>query len=134
MSNLTLTQNDCYLTQFLCPRAGHTQTYLVDFQDVCTDFAARDLVYLLATFWTSEQRHPLEQELLQLYYRTLAQNGVTGFGFDTLLQDYRLMLTHMIFQPVWDFSYGANAAYWKPKMRCLTDAYVDLRCVDLLGA
>lgn len=134
LSGLTLTHNDCYLTQFLSPQTERTQTYLVDFQDVCTDFAARDLVYLLATFWTAEQRHRYERELLELYYRTLVQRGVAGYSFDELWQDYRLMLTYMMFQPVWDFSYGAAEAYWKPKMQCLTSAYDDLRCADLLGA
>lgn len=132
-SDMTLTHNDCYLTQFLCSQTERAQTYLVD-QDVCTDFAARDLVYLLATFWTTAQRHLYERGLLVLYYRTLVHRGVAGYSFDNLLQDYQLMLTYMMFHPVWDFSYRDDATYWRPKMQCLTSAYADLRCADLLGA
>lgn len=133
LSNLTVTHNDAYLTQFLCPKTEPLPTYLVDFQDVCTDFAARDLVYLLATFWTPEQRQLHERDLLRRYHRTLVHQGVTRYSFDNLLHDYRLMLNFMVFHPVWDASYGANAAYWRPKMACLTAAYVDWRCADLLA-
>jgi hypothetical protein len=54
LSGLSVTHNDCYLTQFLCPKEAAGETCLVDFQGACTDFAARDLVYLMATFWTRE--------------------------------------------------------------------------------
>lgn len=131
LSGLTLTHNDCYLTQFLCPRSGQAPTYLVDFQSVCTDFAARDLVYLIVTFWTREQRHLHERAVLAHYHQVLLEHGVVGYGMDQLFQDFRLMLIDMIFHPVWDTTYGAAPEYWQPKMKCLTNAYKDWQCREL---
>ncbi len=132
MSNLTLTHNDLYLTQFLSPKVASGPTYLVDFQSVCTDFAARDLVYLLATFWTREQWRRLERKLLSHYHQILTEHGVRGYSLETLFNDYRLALTDMIFHPLWDTTYGADALYWGPKLRCLLDAYEDWNCAELL--
>ena len=131
MSGLTLTHNDCYLVQFLSPKSGQTPTYVVDFQTVCTDFAARDLVYLMATFWTREQRQMRERGLLEHYHHLLNAHGVEGYSLETLFLDYRLMLIDMVFHPVWDTTYGADPGYWQPKLKCLTDAYRDWRCEEL---
>ncbi len=133
LSGLTLTHNDCYLTQFLCPKSGQTPTYLVDFQSACTDFAARDLVYLMATFWTREQRQRYERDVLTHYHQVLLDEGVKGYNLDQLFEDYRLMLIDMVFHPVWDTTYGADPTYWQPKMKCLTDAYRDWRCDELFA-
>lgn len=133
LANLTVTHNDCYLLQFLCPGPGGTATYLVDFQSVCTDFAARDLVYLMATFWTREQRAQHERGVLEHYHQALLAHGVMGFGLEQLIEDYRLMLIDMIFHPVWDTTYGADPAYWQPKLKCLTDAYQDWQCDELFN-
>ena len=132
LSNLTLTHNDCYLTQFLSPKTENGPTYLIDFQSVGTDFGARDLVYLLATFWTREQRQRYEYKLLEHYHHVLSSSGVTGYSLETLFADYRLALTDMIFLPVWDTTYGASPSYWKPKLECLINAYKDWNCVTLL--
>ena len=130
-SGLTLTHNDCYFVQFLSPKSGQMPTYLVDFQTVCTDFAARDLVYLMAAFWTREQRRLYERGVLERYHHLLSAHGVEGYSLETLLLDYRLMLIDMVFHPVWDTTYGADPSYWQPKLTCLTDAYRDWRCDEL---
>ena len=134
-SGLTLTHNDCYLTQFLCPKAksesAPAPTYLVDFQDACTDFAARDLVCLMATFWTREQRQRHERRVLEHYHTLLVDSGVRDYTLVALHQDYRLMLIDMIFHPIWDTTYGADPDYWRPKLECLTAAYQDWRCDKL---
>ena len=132
LSNLTLTHNDCYLTQFLSPKAEPGPTYLVDFQSVGTDFGARDLVYLMATFWTREQRQRYERKLLTKYHQGLVTYGATDYSLDTLFDDYRLALTDMIFLPLWDTTYGADKSYWWPKLECLLSAYQDWSCAALL--
>ena len=138
--NLTLTNGDCYFTQFLCHRehsavGKSTEVYLVDFQAASGNFGAYDLVYLLATFWTPEQRHAGEREeqLLRRYHEMLLANGVTGYTWEQLLTDYRLMVAYMVFDPVWDAVSGADESYWRPKLHCLTANYQDLKCVELAG-
>lgn len=131
LAGLTVTHNDCYLTQFLCSKSGQGETYLVDFQSSCTDFAAHDLVYLMATFWTREQRRVHERGVLEHYHRTLLECGVHDYSLEQLFEDYRLTLIDMIFHPVWDTTYGADPEYWRPKLKCLTDAYQDWQCDEL---
>ena len=78
--------------------------YLVDFDSVSANFGAYDLVYLMPTFWTRAQRQENDRELrlLERYQQALVARGLSGFSWETLLDDYRLMLTLMIFDPVWD--------------------------------
>ena len=47
------------------------------------------------------------------------------------MTDYRLMITLMIFVPMWDQTEGSDRDYWWLKMRCLTAAYQDLECAKL---
>ena len=135
LKNMTISQGDCYFTQFLCPKdpTNDHSTYLVDFQDSGANFPAFDLVYLLATFWTPEQRHyqNREEKLLRLYLSVLERSGVSGYSWDDLLTDYKLMLIIVMLVPVWDQSYGASKSYWWPEMKCLTDNFQDLNCAAL---
>ena len=133
---LTFSTGDCYLCQFFCPRDGAGQTYLFDFQDICADFPAVDPVFLFASFWTPEQRHEGDREIrmLRRYLERLHAHGVTGYTWDELSADYRLMLAALIFYPIWDAVNGSPRDYWWPKMNCLTAAYADWRCEELFDA
>jgi hypothetical protein len=134
-ANLTLTHGDCYFCNFLCPRGAMSgATYLIDFQGVEPHFGAMDLVFLFAAFWTPEQRHAedREQAMLRRYHRGLLAHGVAGYSWDDLLTDYQLMVLDRIFLPVWDQTNGSPHDYWWPKIQCLTSAYQDLGCAQLL--
>jgi len=132
---MTLSNGDCYLSQFLCPRSGaDAPTYLVDFQDVSANFSTYDLVYMFATFWTPEQRHDQDRErqLLERYYQQLQQHGVQNYAWAELWTDYRVMLALMIFDPIWNQIDGSRQTYWWPKLQCLIGAFQDLGCAQLL--
>ena len=133
--NLTLVHGDCFLSQFLYPRSGRGPTYLVDWQDTLADLPALDLTHLFATFWTPEQRHEGDRErrLLKQYRDALAAAGGVDYGWELLTWDYRVLLIFMILQPVWDAVNGTSEAYWRPKMHCLTSAYRDWACEELLA-
>ena len=125
--SLTLSQGDCYLTQFLIPRAGARRTFLVDFQDASVNFPAYDLVYLLATFWTREQRAGYEEHLLRRYLARLQRD----YTWDELRDDYRLCLKYMFFDAVWNAAAGSSREYWWTKLSCLVSAYEDWDCEAL---
>jgi hypothetical protein len=132
--HLTLTQGDCYITQFLVPRQTESgQTYLVDFDSVSGNFPAYDLVYLLPTFWNRTQRleNSREMHFLQHYHTILCQAGVKDYCFADLCQDYRLMLCYMLLDAPADQVRGSSTAYWRPKLRCLVEAYQDWECASL---
>jgi hypothetical protein len=134
MRAVTLSNGDCYFVQFLCPHTPGDTTYLIDFDSVSANLPAYDLVYMFATFWTTEQRQEggREERLLRRYHDVLLARGVSGYTWDDLLTDYRLCVLYMAFDPVFDYASGASEAYWVPKMRCLTGAFRDLDCMGLL--
>lgn len=134
-THLTLVHGDAYFANFLCPKPGMAgATYLLDWQSPVVDLAGYDLANLLATFWTSAQRHHegREQMLLQRYYTTLCAHGVTGYTWTDLLTDYRCGLIYWLLAPVQDRYGGAGKEYWWPKMQCLVAAYRDWACEALL--
>jgi thiamine kinase-like enzyme len=128
--SLTMSHGDCYLPQFLVPKVGSGKSYLIDFQDTCVNFPAYDLVYMFATFWTHEQRTSHEVSLLRRYQNGLQRHGVQ-YDWSMLQNDYRLSLSYMLFDAVWNATSGSSREYWKPKMNCLVDAYQDWKCADL---
>lgn len=132
--NLTLVHGDCYLSQFLYPRDGEGPTYLVDWQDCLTDLPSLDLAHLFASFWTREQRHDNDRErrLLRCYLDALGSAGVADYTWEQLQWDYQLLLIYMVLLPVWDAVNGSSKDYWWPKMQCLTAAYCDWACAELL--
>lgn len=132
---LTVCHSDCYFTQFLSPNNPDVHgTYLSDMEEVCVFLGAEDLVYLIATFWTREQRQENDREIrcLTRYYETLVKCGVEDYSWDDLCRDYRLQLIWRVELPVWDQQNGSTQDYWRPKMQCLADAYRDWDCVALL--
>lgn len=122
--HLTLLHGDCYLTQLFVDRTG-TRVLLIDFDSVSGGPPAFDLVYLLATFWSRDQRVEHEGLALRAYHSELVAQGVTGYSFDDLVAEYRWMLQLMVFDVIADIANGSAPQYWEPKLRCLVDAHAD---------
>lgn len=132
--NLTLTHNDAYFTNFLCPNEGVIgETYLIDWQGAATGRGADDLANLLATGWTLAQRKEAQREnrILRRYHDVLRTHGVQNYSWEELQTDYRIAVTEWLFQPVQDRSDGASKDYWWPKLQCLAGAFQDLDCPHL---
>jgi hypothetical protein len=98
---------------------------------VTANFAAFDLVFLIATFWTRDQRRTHERRCLQRYHDALLETGAAKYEWNDLIDDFRLMLALIAWDPVFDRTNGSPPTYWRPKMRCLADAYRDWQCDDL---
>lgn len=125
-----MSQGDCYLSQFLVPRAESGSSYLIDFQDACVNFPTYDLVYMFASFWTREQRGQYEEPSLRRYLSRLQSKGV-NYDWAALCDDYRLCLCYMFFDAVWNATAGSSKEYWLPKMNCLVAAHQDWECGKL---
>ena len=135
-TNLTLTHGDAYFANFLTPRWPATSpTYLLDWQSPGFDVAAYDLVNLCSTFWTFEQRHEEQREehILPRYHTGLLEHGVHNYSWDDLLTDYKTGLIFWLLVPLQDRYGGSSRDYWWPKMQCLTAAFREWRCEELLG-
>lgn len=61
----------------------------MDFDSVSANYAAYDMIYMLASFWTWAQRraegHGLE--VLMLHHTALETAGVTGYSREQLCDD-----------------------------------------------
>lgn len=135
-ANITLTHGDAYFANYLSPMHAATgTTYILDWQSPSFDIAAYDLVNLCATFWTSEQRQEdqREQQILRRYHAGLQSHGVHNYSWDDLLLDYQQGLVFWLLMPVQDGSDGSARSYWWPKMQCLTTAFREWRCAELLA-
>jgi hypothetical protein len=133
--NLTLVHGDAYFANFMCPlQPRTTPAYLLDWQSPCFDIGAYDLVNLLATFWTSAQRAEggREEHILRRYHTVLQENGVAGYLWDDLQRDYQHGIIFWLLMPVQDRFGGSGPDYWWPKMQCLTAAFLDWNCAELL--
>lgn len=136
-ANLTIAHGDAYLANFLCPRAGQAGTaYIIDWQCPEAYAGATDLVNMCATFWTREQRAVNNRELnvLRQYYRTLQENGISGYSWEDFVMDYKLSIVDWLWVPVQDCLDGADKSYWWPKLQCLVSAYEDWHVADLFMA
>jgi hypothetical protein len=132
---LTLVHGDSYFSNFLCPRAhDRDDVYLVDWQSPGIDIGALDLVNLIATFRTREQRlvGDWERRLLSRYHEGLSAAGVADYSLEDLHDDYRRALVTWVLIPVQDAADGSAESYWWPKMQHLLDAFEDWECARLL--
>ena len=136
MSRITMIHGDAYFANMLSPREGiGGETYLIDWQSAEPHLGAFDLVNLCVTFWTRQQRHEGQREhrLLQLYLAQLQERGVQHYSWDDLLLDYRLEIIEWLLSTVQDARNGSKRSYWLPKLQCVSAAFEDWRCADLLA-
>ena len=129
--NITLSQGDCYIGQFLVPKdPDHVLAKIVDFQEVSANLPAFDLGYLLSFF--PPENHADAIDSLKRYHAVLKSSGIDTYSFNDLVDDYRLMLCFLIYVPVWDQSYGASESYWRPKFRNVMRDFKSFECMDFL--
>lgn len=136
-SRITLIHGDAYFANMLSPRESvRGETYLIDWQSAEPHIGAFDLVNLCATFWTREQRNAgqREQRLLQRYLAQLQAHGVQNYSWEKLLLDYRLALIEWLLITVQDARNGSKRSYWLPKIQCMSAAFEDWHCADLLAS
>jgi hypothetical protein len=82
---------------------------------------------------TAVWRARLEALLIERYHAGLLAHGVTGYGLDSLWEDYRLSVIGHLAIPVWQQSYGLHASIWWPHLHRILAAFEDLGCAALLS-
>jgi thiamine kinase-like enzyme len=71
---------------------GAEDAIILDWQCVGRGRAAYDISYFMISSVPIHLRREIEQEMLQLYYRTLIEKGVTNYSFESCWLDYRLAM------------------------------------------
>ena len=85
----TVTHGDFRLDNLLF-RPGDPRPWVVDWQTASWGMAASDVSYFVGGSLTVADRRAHEQELLLGYHRSLEEQGVVGYGFAQLEDDYCL--------------------------------------------
>lgn len=111
--NLTLTQGDVHVGNFLYPRdSERDRPLIIDWKRAAVTIGARDLAYMMGLYWFPPTRAHRELPLLQRFHRRLAAHGVTGYTWDDLWYDYRLLIVKQVFEALWSWSIGQNSLMW----------------------
>jgi hypothetical protein len=130
--NLTLAHQDPHFWNFLFRRDGQGAALLIDWSAWDVTVGACDLAYLIGLHLFPADRARLEQPLLRRYHQRLLEEGVTGYDWDALWQDYRLQAIYNLFIPVSQWSYGLPRWLWWLHAERSMQTFQDLRCIELL--
>lgn len=135
----TLIHGDVNPGNILSPIDGPGQTYLIDRQpfdwSLTTWLGVHDLAYMMVTWWDPAQRRQLEIPVLHEYHRHLIQRGVTDYGWEQLVADYRLCIPQALYVPS-EWCSTENGLHemkwvWFRELQYAMRAYEEWRCHEL---
>ena len=129
---LTVTHGDAHTWNFVFPRSGQGEPYLVDWQVWHLDVGARDLAFMIALHWDRATRKALELPLLHSYHEELISAGIRNYSFDDLLLDYRRCAVRNLTFPVIFWLKGLPRETWRYRLDYAIAAYRDLDGAQLL--
>ncbi len=84
--------------------------------------------------WEVEIRRRLEMRILRHYHEQLINNGVSGYTWDQLFDDYRLSVAMGIYiaaEHFCDVKHERSIKFGLPKLQRSLTAYDDLECSEL---
>jgi hypothetical protein len=129
---LTVVNGDAHTWNFLFPRSGRGETYLIDWQLWHLDVGPRDVAFLIALHWDPTVRKRLEQPLLHSYHEELIKCGVSNYSFENLFLEYRRCVVRNLTFPIIHWSRGQAREFWRHRLDCALAAYRDLDCAEFL--
>jgi aminoglycoside phosphotransferase (APT) family kinase protein len=129
---LTVIHGDAHTWNFLFPRSGQRETYLIDWQLWHLDIGARDLAFMIGLHWDRIACEKLEAPLLRFYHEELNRTGINDYSFDDLLLDYRRCLVRNLTFPVLFWSRKLPRESWRNRLNHALAAYRDHDCSEVL--
>jgi Ecdysteroid kinase-like family len=137
-NGFTLIHGDVGHTNILVPRKGDRPIYFIDRQpfnwSLTTWLGAYDLAYAIVLDWEVETRRRLEIPILRHYHEWLIKNGVAGYPWDQLYEDYRLSVPMGVYIATEYCRGGVNERripVWLPMLQRSLTACDDLDCKEL---
>ena len=129
---LTVIHGDAHTWNFLFPRSGDSEPYLIDWQVWHVDIGARDLAFMITLHWDRTTRQQLELPLLHSYHDELISAGINNYSFEDLLIDYRRCAVRNLTFPILFWSRGLPREAWRNRLDFALAAYRDLNASELL--
>jgi hypothetical protein len=137
-NGFTLIHGDAGYNNILVPRDGDRPIYLIDRQpfnwSLTTWLGVYDLAYALVLDWPVETRRRLEMPILRHYHDQLSKNGVNGYAWQQLFDDYRLSVAMGVYIATEYCRGGVNerrVTTWLPMLQRSLTACDDLDCSEL---
>jgi hypothetical protein len=135
---LTLIHGDVGHNNVLVPRDGDRPIYIIDRQpfdwSLTTWLGVYDLAYAIVLDWEVETRRRLEIPILRHYHDRLIKNGVSGYPWEQLYDDYRLSVAMGVYIATEYCRGGVNERWiraWLPMLQRSLTACDDLDCSAL---
>jgi hypothetical protein len=137
-TGFTIVHGDINPGNILYPVNGG-KVYFLDRQpftwSLTTWLGVSDLSYLMVQYWDTEQRRQLELSVLEQYHRQLIDNGVTDYGWDQLLADYKLCIPQAMYTVAeWCIQPEDRDRMrwlWRLELERAMQAFFDLGCNEL---
>ncbi len=131
----TLVHGDLGHKNVLVPRDGDRPIYIIDRQPfdwaLTTWLGVYDLAYAMVLDWEIETRRHLEMPILRHYHDHLIKNGVTGYSWEQLYDDYKLCVAMGVYVATEYFRGGVNGPWvstWLLMLRRALTACDDFDC------
>lgn len=117
--------------------AENPEFVILDWQLAAVQPGARDVSFFVETSVAPETRTNAEEDLLRYYHSQLEAQGVRGYSFDALMDDYRRSVLVDLAR-IWSFGSVPNPttamnAVVRNNIRGRTGSAVELRLGDLLA-
>ncbi|MFN6501103.1 MAG: hypothetical protein RMX65_029475 [Nostoc sp. DedQUE01] len=139
LSGFTLIHGDVNPGNILSPLNGTGKTYLIDRQpfdwSLSTWLGVSDIAYMMVHWWDSDLRRQWEIPILREYYACLVRNGVSGYDWEQLIEDYKLTAVQSLYVAtqwcVLEQDRRKMKWLWFPQLQKSMTAFFDLNCSDL---
>lgn len=138
-TGFTLIHGDVNRNNILIPINEDHPLYLIDRQPfnwgITVWLGVYDLAYVMVLYWDVEIRRTLEMPVLRHYHKCLIRQGITGYTWEQLWDDYRLCVMMGVYVATeWcrtELRLDTHQ-YWMPMLQRTLTAVDDLQAVDLL--
>lgn len=134
-NGFTIIHGDAGCGNVLVPRQGDRPIYIIDRQpfnwSLTVWLGVYDLAYAMVLDWDTEFRRRYEVAILMHYHEHLVLNGVKGYTWDQLYEDYRLCVVMGIYIAVEYCRGGVNEPWthvWLPMLQRTLTAIDDFNC------
>jgi len=134
-NGFTLIHGDVGCGNVLVPMQGDRPIYIIDRQpfnwSLTVWLGVYDLAYAMVLDWDTEIRRRYEIAILKHYHEHLILNGVQGYDWKQLYEDYRLCVVMGVYIAVEYCRGGVNEPWthvWLPMLQRTLTAIDDLNC------
>jgi hypothetical protein len=137
-NGFTLIHGDVNWNNILVPIEGNRPLYIIDRQpfnwSLTTWLGVYDLAYAMVLEWDVEIRRALEKAILKHYHEQLITQGIRGYSWEQLYNDYRLSAAMCVYVAT-EWCRGQfnkdTLPIWMPMLQKSMAAYDDLECGNL---